>query len=84
MLAELEEADAELVAAVGALDGKGELVVCSYGLEQDVPKNILDIMAKVPGETRRKGTQRSDQEWKTFDEFREQSTKLFAKVEVPM
>ena len=75
--------DGKRIAAVGSLDGKGELVVASYGLEQDVPKNILDIMAKVPGETRRKGTQRSDAEWKTFDEFREASTKLLAKVDLP-
>jgi len=75
--------DGKRIAAVGSLDGKGELVVASYGLEQDVPKNILDIMAKVPGETRRKGTQRSEAEWKTFDEFREASTKLLTKVELP-
>ena len=75
--------DGRRIAAVGSLDGKGELVVATYGLEQDVPKNILDIMAKVPGETNRRGTQRSEAEWKTFDEFRDASTKLLAKVELP-
>jgi|688.fasta_scaffold35091_2 mono/diheme cytochrome c family protein len=75
--------DGKRVAAVGGLDGRGELVVASYGLEADVPKPILDIMAKVPGETRTKGSQRSADEWKAFDEFRDASTKLLAKVEVP-
>ncbi|MFM8890285.1 MAG: DUF1549 domain-containing protein, partial [Planctomycetia bacterium] len=71
------------VAAVGGLDGHGELVLATYGLTEDVPKPVLDVMAKVPGETRRKGSQRSEQDWKVFDDFREQSTKLLAKVEVP-
>ncbi len=75
--------DGKRVAAVGGLDGSGELVVSSYGLEADVPKPILDIMAKVPGESRTKGSQRTADEWKAFDEFRDASTKLLAKVDVP-
>ncbi|MFM9194460.1 MAG: WD40 repeat domain-containing protein, partial [Planctomycetia bacterium] len=75
--------DGKRVAAVGGLDGRGELVVSSYGLEADVPKPILDIMAKVPGESRTKGSQRSPAEWKALDDFRDASTKLLAKVEVP-
>jgi hypothetical protein len=75
--------DGKLVAAVGGLDGRGELVVASYGLEADVPKPVLDIMAKVPGESRTKGSQRTAAEWKVFDEFRDASTKLLSKVEVP-
>ena len=75
--------DGKRIAAVGSLDGKGELVLCSYGLEQDVPKNVLDIMAKVPGETRGKGSQRSEADWKAFDAFRESSTKLISRVDLP-
>jgi WD40 repeat protein/mono/diheme cytochrome c family protein len=75
--------DGKRVAAVGGLDGRGELVVASYGLEADVPRAILDIMAKVPGENRTKGSQRTEADWEAFDEFREASTKLLAKVEVP-
>ncbi len=75
--------DGKRVAAVGGLDGRGELVVSSYGLEADVPKPILDIMAKVPGPTRHDGSQRTPADWKAFDEFRDASTKLLAKVEVP-
>jgi WD40 repeat protein/mono/diheme cytochrome c family protein len=75
--------DGKRIAAVGGLDGKGELVVCSYDLAQDVPANILAIMAKIPGETRKKGSQRSEAEWKTLDDYRDASTKLLAKVEIP-
>jgi WD40 repeat protein len=75
--------DGKRVAAVGGLDGRGELVVSSYGLEADVPRNILDIMAKVPGESRTKGSQRSEAEWQAFDDFRDASTRLLARVEVP-
>jgi WD40 repeat protein len=75
--------DGRRIAAVGGLDGRGELVVCSYDMESDVPQRILDIMAKVPGETRRKGSQRSDAEWATLDEFREATTKLLCRVPLP-
>ncbi|MFM8709118.1 MAG: WD40 repeat domain-containing protein, partial [Planctomycetia bacterium] len=75
--------DGKRVAAVGGLDGGGELVVSSYGLDADVPKPILDIMAKVPGESRTKGSQRTPADWKALDDFRDASTKLLAKVEVP-
>jgi len=76
--------DGKQVAAVGGLDGRGELVVASYGLTEDVPPKILDIMAKVPGDPgNRRGGKRSEAEWKTFDEFREQSIGKLAVVELP-
>jgi len=75
--------DGRRVAAVGGVDGRGELVVSSYDLEADVPQPILDIMAKVPGETRKKGTQRSDAEWAKLDEYREASTKELCRVALP-
>jgi len=75
--------DGKRVAAVGGIDGKGQLVVCSYDLTADLPQNILDIMAKVPGETRVKGSQRSEAEWATLDAFRAASTRLLATVEIP-
>ena len=40
-------------------------------------------MAKVPGESRTKGSKRSEAEWKTFDAFRESSTTLIARVDLP-
>ena len=76
-------ADGKRVAAAGGLDGKGELVVAEYGLTADVPKPILDIMAKVPGETRRKGSQRTDAEWKTLDEYRAGATRELARIPLP-
>lgn len=75
--------DGRRIAAAGGLDGAGELVIASYGLEADVPQNILDIMAKVPGESRTKGSQRSDAEWKTLDDYRAASTKPLAKISLP-
>lgn len=75
--------DGRRVAAVGGLDGAGELVVAAYDLEADVPQPILDIMAKVPGETRRKGSQRTEAEWQAFDEFRTASTRLVSRAETP-
>ena len=75
--------DGRRIAAAGGLDGAGELVVASYALDADVPKNILDIMAKVPGETRKKGSQRSDAEWKMLDDYRDASTKLLARIPLP-
>ncbi len=75
--------DGKRVAAAGGLDGKGELVVAEYALGEDVPKNILAIMAKVPGETRKKGSQRTDEEWKALDEYRAASTKELARIPLP-
>jgi WD40 repeat protein len=76
--------DGKQVAAVGGLDGRGELVVASYGLTDDVPPKILDIMAKVPGDPgNRRGGKRTEAEWQTFDEFRNQSTAKLAAVEMP-
>ncbi|MFM8579624.1 MAG: DUF1549 domain-containing protein, partial [Planctomycetaceae bacterium] len=75
--------DGKRVAAVGGIDGRGQMVLCSYDLAADVPQNILDIMAKVPGETRTKGSQRSEAEWKSLDDFRAASTKLLATIEIP-
>ena len=76
--------DGQMVAAVGGLDGRGELVVASYGLTEDVPPKILDIMAKVPGDPgTRRGGKRSEADWKTLDAFREQSTRKLTSVELP-
>jgi mono/diheme cytochrome c family protein len=75
--------DGRRVAAAGGLDGRGELVVASYDLAEDVPRKILDIMAKVPGETREKGSQRSKADWQAIDDYRDASTKVLCRVETP-
>jgi WD40 repeat protein/mono/diheme cytochrome c family protein len=76
--------DGKRVAAVGGLDGTGRLVVASYELEGDVPQTILDVMAKVPGEPgpRRKGSQRTEADWKTLEDFRTATTKKLAEVTI--
>jgi hypothetical protein len=42
-------ADGRRIACGSSLDGAGEVVVYSYQYTNDVPKNLRDIMGKVPG-----------------------------------
>ncbi|MEO1991507.1 MAG: DUF1549 domain-containing protein [Pirellulales bacterium] len=76
--------DGKRVVAAGGLDGVGHVIVASYKLEKDVPQNILDIMAKVPGEPgkNRKGTKRTDQEWETLTAFRNSHTEKLADIQL--
>lgn len=46
-------ADGKRIACAGGIDRVGELVVCSYDYTNDVPKELREIMGKVPG-TRKK------------------------------
>ena len=41
--------DGRRIVCASALDRAGELVVCSYDYTNDVPKELRDIMGKVPG-----------------------------------
>lgn len=65
--------DGKRIACVSTLDGKGELLVCSYDYESDVPANIKAIMGKVPGA-------RSPDERKALDDYRNSGMKQLAKV----
>ena len=76
-------ADGKRVAAVSSLDGHGELVIASYDYDADVPKPVLDVMAKVPGDANRNGSQRSAEEWKTLDDYRATGTREVARVALP-
>ena len=76
-------ADGKRIAAVSSLDGRGELVVSSYDYDADVPKPVLDVMAKVPGDAKRNGSQRSAEEWKTLDDYRATGTHEVARVSLP-
>ena len=76
-------ADGKRVAAVSSLDGRGELVISSYDYDADVPKPVLDVMAKVPGDANRNGSQRSAEEWKTLDDYRATGTREMARVALP-
>ncbi len=46
-------ADGKRIACAGGVDRVGEVVVCSYDYTNDVPKELREIMGKVPG-TRKK------------------------------
>ena len=46
-------ADGKRIACAGGIDRAGELLVCSYDYTNDVPKELREIMGKVPG-TRKK------------------------------
>ena len=76
-------ADGKRVAAVSSLDGRGELVISSYDYDADVPKPVLDVMAKVPGDANRQGSQRSAEDWKTLDDYRATGTREVARVSLP-
>ena len=75
--------DGKRVAAVSSLDGRGELVISSYDYDADVPKPVLDVMAKVPGDANRNGSQRSAEDWKTLDDYRATGTREIARVALP-
>ena len=75
--------DGKRIAAVSSLDGRGELVISSYDYDADVPKPVLDVMAKVPGDSNRQGSQRSAEDWKTIDDYRASGTRELARVALP-
>ena len=75
--------DGKRVAAVSSLDGRGELVISSYDYDADVPKPVLDVMAKVPGDANRNGSQRTAEDWKTLDDYRAAGTREIARVALP-
>ena len=76
--------DGKQVAAVGSLDGRSELMVASYDFAEDVPKPVLDVMAKIPGDpVTRAGGQRSDADWKALDDYKATGTRLLSRVAIP-
>jgi len=75
--------DGKRVAAVSSLDGRGELVISSYDYDADVPEPVLAVMAKVPGDANRNGSQRSADDWKTLDDYRATGTREIARVALP-
>jgi WD40 repeat protein len=65
--------DGRHIAAASSLDGRGEIAICSYDFNEDVPENIKTIMAKVPGT-------RTPEERKQQEDFRNTGVKLLARV----
>ena len=68
-------ADGKRIAYGGGLDRAGELVVCSYDFTNEVPKNLRDIMGKVP-KTRSAGEQ------KQLDDYKKEGIREIARVTV--
>ena len=69
-------ADGKRIAYGGGVDRAGELVVCSYDYSNEVPKNLRDLMGKVPGN-------RSSEEQKQLDDYKKQGIHEIARAEVP-
>ena len=66
-------ADGKQIAAGSSLDGKGEIIVCSYDYTEDVPKAIIAIMGKVPGT-------RSPQDKQILDDYRAKGMREIARI----
>lgn len=66
-------ADGKQIACGSALNGAGELTVCTYNYAEDVPAAIKAIMAKVPGT-------RSEGDRKALDDYRNQGVKLVSRL----
>lgn len=69
-------ADGKRVAASSSLDGKGQVSVCSYNYDSDVPAPIKAIMGKVPGA-------RNPQERKALEDYKNEGVKELARVALP-
>ncbi|HWB00472.1 MAG TPA: c-type cytochrome domain-containing protein, partial [Pirellulales bacterium] len=65
-------ADGKRIAASSSLDGTGELVVCSYNYDADVPQEIKNIMAKVP-------RTRSKPELELMQAYKDKGVKLLSR-----
>lgn len=68
--------DGRLIACGSSLDGKGEVVIASYDFTNDVPKNLRDIMGKVPGS-------RNADEKKQLSDYRNSGVREIARVAIP-
>jgi WD40 repeat protein len=69
-------ADGTRIAYGGGLDRAGEMVVCSYDYTNEVPKELRDIMGKVPGT-------RSADEQKQLDDYKKQGIHEISRAVVP-
>ncbi len=69
-------ADGKRIACGSGLDRSGELVVCSYDFTNEVPKNLRDIMGKVP-------KTRKPEEQQLLDDHKKQGIREIARVSIP-
>ncbi len=69
-------ADGKRIAAGSSLDGGGEVSICTYDYDGDVPADIKAIMGKVPGT-------RKPEERAALEEYKAKGTREVARVSVP-
>jgi WD40 repeat protein len=68
--------DGKRVAAASGLDRAGELLVCSYDYTNDVPKELRQLMGKVPGS-------RKPEEQRQLDDYKKQGIREIARTAIP-
>jgi WD40 repeat protein len=68
--------DGKRIVAASSLDGAGEVVVCSFDYDVDVPAEVKAVMGKVPNS-------RSPAEKELLTKYRESGVKLLARVPLP-
>ncbi|MCS6852554.1 MAG: DUF1553 domain-containing protein [Gemmataceae bacterium] len=69
-------ADGKRIAAGSSLDGRGEIVVCTYDYATDVPADLQAIMGKVPGT-------RTPQERTALEEYKKKGVRELCRIPVP-
>ncbi len=69
-------ADGRRVAYGGGLDRAGEMVVCSFDYTNEVPKNLRDLMGKVP-------SSRSADEQKQLDDYKKEGIRELTRAATP-
>lgn len=67
--------DGKRIACGSSLDGTGEVVICSYDFDADVPADVKNLMHKIPAN-------RNDGEKNRLIAYRDQGVKLMARVPV--
>ncbi len=69
-------ADGKRIAASSSLDGAGEVSICTFDYDADVPANVKAIMGKVPGK-------RNPTEQATLEEYKKKGTREVSRVALP-
>jgi hypothetical protein len=68
-------ADGRRIVCGSSLDSAGQVLVCSYDYTNDVPKNLRDILGKVPGN-------RSPEEKKQLEEYRKEGIRELTRITI--
>jgi WD40 repeat protein/mono/diheme cytochrome c family protein len=68
--------DGKRIVCGSALDRVGEVLICSYDFTNDVPKELRELMGKVPGA-------RKPEEQKLLDDYKKQGIREVARAAIP-